>query len=332
MLEQKYLVKPLDESCLNAVIRLVSDEYLAEQSNVRALYDKDYSTEIETGIKALLRDGKAVVAYEHDVPVGFLGMFVSDRDTKGYTIAWGPIHDYGIKRNSDRGTIASLLFQHLSELLLPLNVRHYMLNIYAHDREVLDSFVLNQFCIMSKDAIKDIEVTFTEQKIDGITFHEFSVTDIQKHKKRLLNLWKALSNHLQKSPTYYYGDEFTDDAYWEHICDENTRLFIARDEFQRIIGIVDTCRDDFSFIWSDAETWNVGDLYVEPRYRGKGVAQGLLQYTSDALKEDGIRRLWVMHGTGNPNALRFWNKYFTVFVYQLTRSIDERIIDLHREQ
>ncbi|MFC1949352.1 GNAT family N-acetyltransferase [Chloroflexota bacterium] len=65
-------------------------------------------------------------------------------------------------------------------------------------------------------------------------------------------------------------------------------------------------------------------------YRGKRIAQGLLQYASDILMEDNYKRLWVEHGTTNPNALRFWDKYFTRFTYTLTRSIDRKIVDSHR--
>jgi GNAT superfamily N-acetyltransferase len=173
-------------------------------------------------------------------------------------------------------------------------------------------------------------VPLITEKIGGITFREFSKSDISEHKERLLQLWRNLANHLRESPTYYNGVEFTDAAYWEHVNNDNTRLFTALDSRRNIIGIVDTSHDEFCFAWSDPATLNVGDLYVEPAYRGKRVAQGLVQYASDVLLKDNFKRLWVMHGTGNPNALRFWSKYFTGFVYQLTRSIDSRIIDLPR--
>ena len=331
MFENKYVFKPVDESCLGIAVRLAMDEYHAEQKNVSALYDKDYSPEIKNSLNQLFQNGRGLMVYENDVPVGFLGVFIGDiKDTEGYKTAWGPICDYGIKRGTDRGRIASLLFQHLSELLLPLNVRNFIINIYAHDKEVIKAFVFNQFSIACTDEIKNIDVPFITEKVDGITFTEFSKRDIQEHKETLLRLWRDLANHLQKSPTYYYGAEFTDDSYWEHVNDKNTRLFVALDGAQQIIGIVDMCHDEFCFAWSDAATLNVGDLYVEPVYRGKRIAQGLLQYVSDVLMKDNYKRLWVMHGTGNPNALRFWSKYFTGFVYQLTRSIDKRIVDSYR--
>jgi GNAT superfamily N-acetyltransferase len=327
----KYAIKPLDDDSLSSAVRLALDEYRAEQKHVNALYDKDYSLQIEQSINDLFRRGKAVMVFKNDVPVGFLGVFiVENTDNEGYKAAFGPVCDYGIKKGADRGRIASLLFQNLSELLLPLGVRHYAINIYAHDKEVIKSLVLNQFGIMCVNEIKNIEVPILKEKVNGCTFKELSKKEMLEHREILLGMWRALANHLQQSPTYYFGHEFTGDAYWQHINDSGTRLFVARNDLYEIVGVVDTSHDEFCFAWSDAATLNVGDLYIEPDYRGKLVAQGLLQFASNVLIQENYKRLWVMHGTGNPGALRFWGKYFNGFVYQLTRSVDKDIVDLYR--
>lgn len=332
MFERKYVFKPVDESCFSAAVRLAVDEYYTEQKNVNALYDKDYSTEIKTSINKLFHNGKGLVVYENDVPVGFIALFIGDnKDTEGYKTAHSPIYGYGIKKGTDRGKIASLLFQYISELLLKNNVRHYVITIYAHDKEVIEAFVLNQFGIICTDVIKNIDVPFITEKVDGFVFKEFSKKDIQEHKGTLLQIWRDLANHLRKSPAYYYGDEFTDNAYWEYVNNDNTRLFATMDGVQQIIGIVDASRYGNCFANSDVFTVNIGDLYLDPVYRGKQVAQSLLQFVSDILIKDNYKRLWVQHGTVNPNALRFWDRYFTGFTYQLTRSIDRKIVDLHRD-
>ena len=53
MSEGKYIFKSVDESCLSDAVRLAVDEYYAEQKNVSALYDKDYSPEIKSSIAEL---------------------------------------------------------------------------------------------------------------------------------------------------------------------------------------------------------------------------------------------------------------------------------------
>lgn len=105
----------------------------------------------------------------------------------------------------------------------------------------------------------------------------------------------------------------------------NTRLFVASDEGD-IVGILDASCDGNCFANSDKYTMNVGDLYLKSAYRGKNIAQELLQYVSNVLKNENYKRLWVEHGTTNPNAQRFWDRYFSRFTYTLTRNIDERIV------
>lgn len=329
----KWVFEPADGSCLETAVQLTVDEYLAEQKNNRVLYDRDYSKEIAASLDSLFRNGKTLMAYENGTPVGFLGLMVGENtDGEGYKTAWGNIGGYGISRQADRGRVASMLFQYLSEMLLPLKVRDYVINVYAHDTEMIKAFIFNQFNIMCTNEIRNLDVPIVTSKSEGFTFKEFSEKESRVHKETLLQLWRDLANHLRQSPTYYLGAEFTDAAYWEHINAPGTRLWAALDETQQVCGVVDTSHDAFCFAWNDTGTLNVGDLYVTPECRGKGAAQSLLQYAAGVLKQENYRRLWVMHGTANPNALHFWGKYFTPFIYQLTRSIDSKIVDLSQDK
>jgi GNAT superfamily N-acetyltransferase len=330
LIEGEYFLENVEESHLNVAVQLAVDEYRNEQKNVTALYNKDYSSEIQNSIIDLFHNGKGHLIFENGIPVGFLGFYIgNNKDNKGYKTAFSPVYGYGINRGTDRGKIISLLFQHISELLLPLGVSNFIINLYAHDKDIIQSYVFNNFGIMCIDRIKNIDLPFTTEKIDGITFREFSKRDIQEHKETVLRYWRDLANHLRKSPAYYFGAEFTDRAYLEHISSSNTRLFTAING-EQIIAIVDaSCFGNF-FANNDMATVNISDLYVAPEFRSKRVAQGLLQYVSDVLIGDNYQRLWVEHGTVNPNALRFWSKYFDEFMYQVTRSIDKRIVDLNR--
>lgn len=75
----------------------------------------------------------------------------------------------------------------------------------------------------------------------------------------------------------------------------------------------------------------MGEAYVIPKYRGNMIAQGMLNYVSDILAKEGARRLWVEHGTANPNARGFWNKYFTTYEYTMIRDIEiEHLVNLRR--
>ncbi len=146
-----------------------------------------------------------------------------------------------------------------------------------------------------------------------------------ENKEELLSLYRKLVNHLRKSPVFYPGEEFTDEVYMEYVLDPDTILFAAFDN-GRIIGILDANREGNSFITNEEDVYNVGDIYLEKEYRGQGIAQGLLQFAGERCKELGAKKLWVEHGTANPNARGFWDKYFKSYSYTLTREIDERMV------
>lgn len=38
----------------------------------------------------------------------------------------------------------------------------------------------------------------------------------------------------------------------------------------------------------------------------------------------GYKYMWVEHGTANPNARGFWNKYFTTCHYELVRRVEQK--------
>ena len=84
---------------------------------------------------------------------------------------------------------------------------------------------------------------------------------------------------------------------------------------------MDASKNGNSFITDHSDYYNVGDIYVKRRYRGQLIAQKLLQHVNDVLRHEGISHLWVEHGTANPIARRFWNKYFTIYSYTSIRDI-----------
>ena len=65
--------------------------------------------------------------------------------------------------------------------------------------------------------------------------------------------------------------------------------------------------------------------YSDKAYRQGGLAQSLLAYIRDTLKNEGISHLGVDFETLNPTALNFWGKYFQPYTYSFARRIDERI-------
>ncbi len=324
------IFKELNLDFLDDAVNLAMENYKSEQKKCCGLYNKDYKNELYILLQDLFQKQLGAMLFNNDELIGyqaFTGIY--DTHTSNIKKSYSPIHGYGIKAGNDRGKVMSLLFQHTSNKLVKNNVNSFEIKVYAHDTEVITSYVLNQFGILCTDTIKDIEIPICKNAIRSYTYTELTKKDIETNQAGLIQLWEKLVNHLKQSPTYYPGIEFTNDSYLGYINDPSTRLFVAKDNMN-IIGIVDASNDGNCFMNTDDKTMNVGDLFILEHYRGQNVAQELLQYTNNILMNEGYKRLWVEHGTTNPNAIRFWDKYFSRFTYTLTREIDERIIELNK--
>ena len=323
------IFKGLNKIYIEEAVKLAKENYLLEQQHVDALYNKNYEKEIYQNVTRIFEKEMGIVAIDNDKLIGYLA-FPNYWETHiaGVKETFSPICGYGIHSSYDRAKIISMLFQKASEKMLRDGVGRFNITVYAHDVDVISSYVLNQFGILCTDTIKNLNDIICTECSSKCNFEELSKGEITNNLEQLLAMWRKLANHLQMSPTYYLGEEFTDDVYWNHINDENTRLFVARDG-NKIIGIMDSSIGGNNFANNDEGTVNIGDLYIEESYRGQNIAQEFLQYVSNVLISDGYKRLWVEHGTTNPTAQHFWDRYFSRFTYTLTRNIDERVLKLY---
>lgn len=64
-------------------------------------------------------------------------------------------------------------------------------------------------------------------------------------------------------------------------------------------------------------------FYVNPKYRGFGLAEKLLRFSEQIAIAKGYKYMWDEHGTANPNARGFWKKHFQTYSYELIRTIPE---------
>lgn len=135
----------------------------------------------------------------------------------------------------------------------------------------------------------------------------------------LLELYHELVHHLQCSPAFYPGKEFTDELYQEYIQMPETKVFIARKD-GNIVGMIDASPDMNHFLGGEGTIYT-GDIYFIETERGKGGAKSLLQYAADYYVKRGVNRFIVEHGTTNPNAVQFWDRYYTRYSYTLNRKL-----------
>ena len=188
---------------------------------------------------------------------------------------------------------------------------------YAHDDAAIRAVSRMQFGIQYEEGIRD--TTLPIPGAAAIPVRELGKDELARRWDEIWTLLLALIRHLQKSPVFYPGKEFTEEVYREFFSDPGTRVFAAEQD-GRIIGIIEENPESRPPLMPET-AHDVGEAYVLPKYRGQGIAQALLSAVNESLRQEGVTRLWVGHGTANPNACGFWNKYFTPYLISLLREI-----------
>ncbi len=94
---------------------------------------------------------------------------------------------------------------------------------------------------------------------------------------------------------------------------ENYKSNISRDELyvvcidDKIIGYM-TCWINRRLPWLAYKTMEIGNLYVEPEYRGKGIGTELINKAKELCKENDIKYLKVEVTADNEQAKEFYKK------------------------
>lgn len=272
---------------------------------------EDYTRYLNENIDGI----NGLVYLEDGECIGFLLYHVREENGERHCVIpeWG----YGSAGQDSEKTI-SFLFQALaSDVVLDKTV-NFSVHLYAHDMEIQRLFSYMEFGIQAETGICILSDT---DAIDTECVRELKREEIENRWTEIWNLLEQLIRHLRISPVFYPGEEFTQEIYKEFFTDVNTRVFVAEKE-DEIIGVIEANADNIPLLFTEKEAANVGEVYVLPKYRGTGIAPALLRYVNQELLRSNYKFAWVEHGTANPNARGFWNRYFDTYKYEMIRRIN----------
>jgi ribosomal protein S18 acetylase RimI-like enzyme len=311
--------RKVSSNYVNEAMSLAMLQYDKECKKCRQLPQNNYKEKLQGLIENLFQSKYGVMAFEQEQLIGYLcflgpwdGFF---GDVKG---AFSPLGGSAFT-GDDRSKTASLLFEKVSEELIKDEICSIAICTYAHDEEIAKSFVMNGFGIRCSDAIRDLKVDMNMHiKFDNISFLELE----RGGYKDIRPLKIELAKHLSKAPIFFPVN-IRKIENW--LNNAESRIFVAK-ENNEIIGYIQVGDEGENFITENKAMKSICGAYFKEEYRNKQVAQGLLNYICQELKSEGISYLGVDCETLNPNALRFWGKYFENYTYSFHRRIDERII------
>ena len=147
-----------------------------------------------------------------------------------------------------------------------------------------------------------------------------------EERKQIIELQKGLTNHLSKAPVFF--PTYLEDLFGEENCEEG-RVFIAKHK-DEVIGFIKVDTEGETFLRNDPKMYSLGSTFVREEYRGKKVAEQLLEYICKISEAEGKTYLGVDCETLNPTALRFWGKYFENYTYSYYRRVDECVVEFYK--
>ena len=256
---------------------------------------------------------KCISAIKNDKCIGFILFSIhNEGDNKWCSI---PVWGYG----ADNIQTISFLFTNLAErIVIDKITMNFSVHLYAYDTEIQRLFSYMQFGIMCEKTVRKIS------KIEcnsNVRVRKMCKEEVLNNWDQIWSLLSQLIHHLRKSPVFYPGKEFTEGVYKDFLSDADTTVYIAEDE-NGMIGLIEANLENYDYVFEEKTSINVGEAFVVPQYRGAQVAQALLSFLENDLLNNQIQYDWVEHGTANPNARGFWNKYFETFEYEFIRTIE----------
>lgn len=305
--------KPCDaEEAGNLAVR----EYEAEAARNHSLNPVPDIDMLKDRIGRLFELPWNLAAFEGGSMTGFLAYYNPMPEQFGRVKGcFSPLHGSAFA-GEDRARCASLLFQHLTALMVQSGIGSFAVCKYAHDSEVIASFVLNGFGIRCSDSIRSLKKPLIVPAPAGVCFRELS----GEEQRQVAPLEDALERHIADCPTFMYHGPMQEER-----AMGSDRVFAAFFG-NNPVAFIKITHGGETFVSDAADTLHINGAYCLPEYRKTGLAAALISHITDILREERVSHLGVDCETINPNALHFWGKYFDAYTYSFVRRLDERAL------
>lgn len=298
--------------------RLLRKNYLEERSHVPALPASPAFPPLDH----FAENGLGVVAVEDGILLGFLGAYdpwgpvYCTPETIG---VWSPLHAHAVQKDH-RVKIWQRLYQAAGAKWARAGAASHAITLYFHDIDAQKALYLYGFGARCADLIRpltDLDVP----ALPDIRFDELPAAD----SARLRPLRRALADHLGESPSFMRHTEDAMDGYLDRKEKQASRMFAAFDKNTPVAYMEFEDEGESFASWAPG-TANICGAYCLPEYRGRGIAQSLLDHMIRTIRQEGYIRLGVDCETFNPTAINFWSKYFTQYTCSVVRRIDENAV------
>ena len=272
---------------------------------------------LATSIERRFEHGSGVVARQGGAMVGLLHLIGPIPDFRPESTGiYAPLSSCLTTGDSQDRVITTMLTE-VGNLPQFAGVNQCALSCYPHNRQLNRSLALNGFGVRCADAVTLIADLPADVPDTGLTIEEIYWRDAVQ----IIEAKESLATHLASSPMFMEKFAFTSEfVAWKSEERESVHL-VARDG-ERIVGFIEATYEGENYLTRSPLMRNICGAGVLPEYRNRGIMYALLIALANKYREEGIVSLGVDYETFNPNARRFWERYFTPYTRSWERHFD----------
>lgn len=204
------------------------------------------------------------------------------------------------------------IYKDISDVWVKDGYHTHIFSIWAQDEDLSFNFFRLGFGMTHFELLRDL--SDIDVKTSEISYRKLESMEPIKE------LDKEHHKFYPSAPLFWLPpDDYT---YKEEIDGE----IIAGFDNDKPVGYIHLKRNEAeTWLMTGEDTCRVKGIYIEPKYRGRGIGKGLLQKGVEWAREKELERLYVEGESANIYGGNFWMKHFTPVVYTLRRCVDERM-------
>ncbi len=271
---------------------------------------------VSSRLSDLFKRFSGVMAVEEDRLVGYLGWFIVKRfretdRTGAYVPEWGHA-----TLDDRRPEIYRALYRAAAEQWSAAGCGVHAITLLAHDRAAQQVWFWNGFGLIVVDAVRPMRPLDVSFQTD-LMVRPATLKDVTQLAALDAEHWQ----HYTHSPIFMtLRRSGTADQFAEFLARPKNSIWLACED-ETPIGFIRYEGYDFdgvTMIESD-HTIGITGAYVQPAYRGRKAAVALLDAALRDYAARGLTCCAVNFESFNPEAARFWLKYFEPVALSVSR-------------
>jgi GNAT superfamily N-acetyltransferase len=231
------------------------------------------------------------------------------------------IPEYGHSAiHEDTDELYKLMYMRLSDKWIHQNIHLHIIGHFAHDEILTDTLFQLGFGAIVSEKLRDLSPVVSDQNID---------IQVEKNPLTISELEQELRYYARSTPIFIIKnidlEAIVSDLTDQVKIGDAFLVSYANDVPVGYFCIGPSTQNGEGFLLQDTNTAQVKSAVITSFFRRRGIGSALLNEAVTWARVNGFDRLFVEHETANYSGSKFWEKYFTSYLYFSIRYINNTI-------